>query len=147
MCGYRRRRIHPRFLKELAGFLADPLCKIFRLSLDAGKLPQDWKLGVIKPIFKGGDIQNPQNYRPVCLTSVVCKVMERHLKNAIQTYLDTCHAVTTHQHGFVKSRSCVTNLLTARENWVSLADSGQPLDVIYIDFSKAFDNVPHRRLL
>lgn len=49
--------IHPRFLKEMADFLAGPLCQIFRLSLDTGRLPKDWKFGVVKPIFKGGGVR------------------------------------------------------------------------------------------
>jgi hypothetical protein len=139
--------IHPKFVKEMADFLTEPLCQIFRLSLDSGRLPKEWKIGVIKPIFKGGDPANPQNYRPICLTSVICKVMEKLLKKFLQSYLSSQNGVHPAQHGFQKSRSCVTNLLAAREKWVSMVDAGKSLDVVFIDFSRAFDKVPHQHLI
>ena len=137
--------IHPRVLKILAHYLAPPLTHIFQLSLEAGRLPEAWKTGYVKPIFKGGARDLPSNYRPVCLTSVVCKVMEKIVKQALQSHL--APIITSRQHGFQKGRSCITNLLTAREEWAKLVDSGKRLDVIFVDFSKAFDKVSHGRLL
>jgi hypothetical protein len=139
--------IHPLFLRAMADFLAEPLFHIFRLSLDCGQLPVEWKVGVIKPIFKGGEKSNPQNYRPVCLTAVTCKIMEKLIKKALQEYLEFHKKMNQAQHGFRKQRSCISNLLTARERWGDLIDTSKSLDVIFIDFSKAFDKVPHQRLL
>ncbi|CAH8511872.1 unnamed protein product [Dicrocoelium dendriticum] len=139
--------LHPLFLKTVAKYIAAPACHVFRCSIESGRLPSAWKLGIVKPIFKGGNRQDPANYRPVCLTSVMCKIMERILKGALSLYFDDRNVISTAQHGFRKSRSCTTNLLVSREKWANSLDAGKRMDVIYVDFSKAFDKVPHERLL
>jgi hypothetical protein len=138
--------IHPYILRHLASLLAPPIYQIFRLSMDEGRLPSDWKVANIKPIFKGGDRHDPANYRPISLTSVVCKVFERIIRESLRNHLQLSGGLCPFQHGFRQGRSCITNLLTAREIWASVLDCGRSLDVVYVDFSKAFDKVPHRRL-
>jgi len=86
------------------------------------------------------------NYRPVSLTSVVCKLLESIIRDQILDYLNQV-VFTTAQHGFVKGRSCLTNLLEVLEHWTSCMDEGYGVDVIYLDYRKAFDTVPHQRLL
>ena len=98
-------------------------------------------------MFKGGDPTVPANYRPITLTSVVGKVLERLVKEQMEAFLCRCNRWCSQQHGFTRNRSCVTNLLLAREHWCESVDLSQRLDVVFIDFSKAFDRVPHRRLL
>ena len=66
-------QIHPRILNELAHELSYPLYKLFNKSLNDGKVPSSWKLAEVIPIFKKGDKSQPNNYRPVSLTSIVCK--------------------------------------------------------------------------
>ena len=139
--------IHPLLLRTLAPILHIPLGELFQKSLDSGCLPREWKHGVIKPMFKGGDASTPANYRPVTLTSVVGKTMERLVVSALEGFLRTSKGICSQQHGFTQRRSCVSNLLTAREHWCSAVDKGEQVDVIFIDFSKAFDRVPHGRLL
>ena len=138
--------LHPLLLRNLADIIATPVAQVFRRSLDEGCLPRLWKSGTIKPIFKGGARHSAANYRPITLTSVLCKCFERLLKKAIQGHFERLSLISPSQHGFQKNRSCVTNLLVARESWVNLLDEGAYLDVVFIDFSKAFDKVPHRRL-
>jgi hypothetical protein len=108
-------------------------------------VPFAWKVGIVKPIFKGGSREEAANYRPICLTSVVCKVLERIVKQHLQVRLETF--ISPKQHGFQKSRSCISNLLTAREKWAEILDSDRRLDVVFVDFSKAFDKVSHKQLL
>ncbi|CAI2737566.1 unnamed protein product [Dicrocoelium dendriticum] len=139
--------LHPLFLKIVAEYIAVPICHVFRCSLEAGRLPLAWKAGIVKPIYKGGNRQDPTNYRPICLTSVVCKVMERILKRALNLHFQNLKIISAAQHGFCPSRSCVTNLLVAREKWAKSMDAGKRLDVVFVDFSKAFDKVPHEILL
>ncbi|CAI2739050.1 unnamed protein product [Dicrocoelium dendriticum] len=139
--------LHPLFLRTVADFIAAPVCRIFRHSLEVGRLPIAWKVGIVKPIHKGGDRQNPANYRPICLTSILCKVMERILKRALLFHLENLNVISCAQHGFRRARSCSSNLLVARERWAKSLDAGKRLDVIFVDFSKAFDKVPHERLL
>ena len=88
-----------------------------------------------------------EDYRPITLTSVVCKVMEKVVKQQLEQFLLQTSQLNPAQHGFTKGKSCTTNLLLAREHWAQAVDSGKSIDVIYIDFSKAFDRVPHKRLL
>ncbi|CAH8492055.1 unnamed protein product [Dicrocoelium dendriticum] len=139
--------LHPLFLKTVAGHIAAPVCQIFRRSLEVGRLPTAWKMGTVKPIYKGGNRQNPASYRPICLTSILCKVMERILKRALRLHLDELEFLSHAQHGFRRARSCATNLLVAREKWARSLDAGKRLDAVFVDFSKAFDKVPHERLL
>ena len=90
---------------------------------------------------------SPGNYRPVSLTSIVCKVMESIIKDNIVTHLARNHLIHASQHGFMSSLSCQTNLLEYLDVLTRLIDAGQAVDVLYLDFAKAFDKVPHQRLL
>jgi len=110
-------------------------------------LPDDWRTAHVVPIFKKGSRTDKANYRPVSLTSIPCKIMESMIKEQMLAYLDTNSVVTDAQHGFVSSRSCLTNLLEALENWTKALDEGYGIDILYLDFRKAFDTVPHQRLL
>ena len=87
------------------------------------------------------------NYRPVSLTSLVCKVLEKFIKLAVQSFMDRNEWIHGSQHGFRSGRSCLTNLLEYLEFVSSELDKGNKLDTVYLDFSKAFDKVPHCRLL
>ena len=139
--------IHPRILKESAEVIALPLSLIFRSSLSSGMIPEKWKWAHITPVFKKGSKHDKENYRPISLTSVICRLLERIIKNEIVKHLDANELFSNDQYGFRAKRSCVTQLLEALEEWTSLLDEGNSIDVIYFDFAKAFDSVPHQRLL
>ena len=98
-------------------------------------------------IFKKGDKSYPGNNRPISLTSQICKVLESILQDNIVNHLNTHTLLLQSQHGFTKGKSCLTNLLLFLEDITKAIDEGKPLDVIYLDFAKAFDKVPHQRLL
>ncbi len=139
--------IHPAILRELAPILATPLADLFNHSLADGVVPKDWRMATVCPIFKKGAKHDPLNYRPVSLTSIVCKIMESILKQSIMAHLTSFDVLSTAQHGFVPNRSCTTNLLLMEE-WITKAmDEGEASDVLFLDFSKAFDSVNHRLLL
>ena len=139
--------IYPVVLKELSQVISNPLSQLFTRSLNEREVPDDWKLANVTPIFKKGTKSVPKNYRPVSLTSQVCKLMESLIRDAIITHLRKHNLIVESQHGFTKGRSCLTNLLTFLEEVTKAIDQGIPVDVIYLDFSKAFDKVPHQRLL
>ena len=139
--------IHPHVLKETAASVCFPLSNIFKDSLRSGETPEDWKKANITPIFKKGDRNDPANYRPVSLTSQVCKVMESIVRGHIFEHLKTKKLLSEEQHGFREGRSCLTNLLTTLEDWTSMLEDGDCVDIAYLDFRKAFDLVSHRHLL
>ena len=91
--------------------------------------------------------QKSSNYRPICLTSVPGKIMERIIRDALVNHITTNSLFCDERHGFIKEKSCVTQLLEFMEDITSAIDQGYELDVIYLDFCKAFDKVPHKRLL
>lgn len=139
--------LHPKLLKECAEELALPLSIVFTKSYAEGVVPWDWKSAEITPIFKKGSKNDANNYRPVSLTSIICKIMESIIKDAVLEHVENSHLVSDNQHGFTRRRSCLTNLLETFEAWTRLLDAGLGIDVIYLDYRKAFDTVPHRRLL
>ena len=139
--------IHPVILRKLAQQLAKPLSMMFTSSLKSSQIPQDWRLANVTPIFKKGFKKLASNYRPISLTSQVCKIMEKLIKGRIIDHLNANSLINDSQHGFTSGRSCLTNLLTFLESLTSHVDQGLPVEVLYLDFSKAFDKVPHQRLI
>ena len=138
--------IHPRYLRELASELAYPLKILFDLCIKKGKIPSPWKIAEVRPIFKKGSKSEPGNYRPVSLTSVICKVFETFIRDKLSEHITQSNLLYEHQFGFTKGRSCITQLLTTIFDWMDSLDDGSPVDVVYLDLRKAFDTVPHRRL-
>lgn len=139
--------IPSRILKELANEISEPLCILFNKSIETGILPQDWKLAEVTALFKKGSKADPSNYRPVSLTSIACKVLESLVRDSIVAHFSDCNLYAKCQHGFRKKRSCVTQLLEVIEDISKLLDDGFDIDVLYLDFKKAFDTVPHERLI
>ena len=107
-------------------------------------LPSDF---VCAPIYKKGSKAEAENCRPVSLTSICCKIMESIIRDDMVEHLCQNSLIHSSQHGFTKSKSCLTNLLEFLETVTAEFDEGRPMDLIYLDFSKAFDVVPTRRLL
>ena len=87
------------------------------------------------------------NYKPISLTSVPCKLMKSIIKEKMSTFLEAHDGISKEQHGFITGRSCLTILLETLEEWTAAFDEGYGIDVIYLDYKKAFDSVPHQRLL
>ena len=102
-----------------------------------------WKLANVMPTFKKGRKDDPGSYRPISLTSVSGKVMEQIISGTIMDQLKVNQGIRPSQHGFTKGRSCLTNLISFYDKVTQLVDEGQAVDVVYLDFSKAFDTVPH----
>ena len=136
-----------KFFKNCSIPLSVPLQYIFSMSLSQGKLPTDWKIGKVIPIFKNkGSRSEPSNYRPVSLTSISCKIMERVLKKHINKHLSANNLITSSQHGFRSGRSTQTQVLECLNDWTQALDVDKSVDVIYLDISKAFDTVSHTKL-
>ena len=139
--------IPPKLLMETVEKISIPLARVFNLSLKEGVVPFEWKEANIIPLFKKGSRNKSKNYRPVSLTSVICKLLERLIKDHMVEFLVKHKLLNSSQHGFLKARSCVTNMVCLLEEITKWIDVGSPVDIIYLDFQKAFDKVPHQRLL
>ena len=139
--------LHPLVLKHCADAIAYPLYVIFSRSLSKGIVPEAWKISTVIPIFKKGNRYDPLNYRPISLTSVCCKTMERLICRHITGFLEEHNILSDHQFGFRAGRSTVDQLLLVYEEVSRDVDSGRLVDVILFDYSKAFDVVRHQILL
>ena len=115
-------------------------------SFKDGEVPKQWREANVTPLFKKGCKPDPSNYRPVSLTSVCCKLMEGIIRDNLMDHLVINNLISPEQHGFVKNRACVTNLLECQDEVTSMLRDGKCVDVLYTDFSKAFDRVSHRKL-
>ena len=138
--------IHVNVLKNVTA-VAVPLSMIFNRSVYSGVIPQDWRDGNINPLHKKGSRKQCNNYRPVTLTSQIVKLLERLLLDQISNHLNTNNVISCDQHGFQSGCSCVTQLLESLNDWTQSYDNREETDIIYMDFSKAFDSVAHQRLL
>lgn len=137
--------IPPYFIASCASCLVTPLCLIYNKSLSSGKFPSKWKEAKVVPIHKSGDSTLISNYRPVSILSTLAKILE----SLVYPYIQ-CHFkqfLDEHQHGFVGARSTSTNLTLFVETLSEAVDNNMQADVIYTDFSKAFDRVSHAILL
>ena len=139
--------VNPRMLKECAELVSQPLLMIFTGSLSSGYLPKDWRRANITPIFKKGCRTDPLNYRPVSLTSVVSKVLEKLIREKIVMFLESTDYFSTNQHGFRSGKSCLTQMLEYLNDIEDIVDEGNCADAIYLDCRKAFDTVPHKHLM
>ena len=134
-------------LKFAASEFAYPLLVVFNVSLEMGELSSGWKSSNIVPLFKKGSKTNPRNYRPVSLTSVVCKCLERILNRKLVFYLISNNIIINNQHGFRPGRSCETPLLDRVNDWSEALYRCMSVDIAFMDMSYAFDSVSHPKFM
>ena len=132
---------------ELIQQITTPLTIIFRNSLRTHRIPEQWRQAAISAIYKKGNTKLACNYRPISLTSVACKCMEQLIRTHIIHYMKTNTLFSRKQYGFIRGRSTTLQLLKVMEEWTQALDLGNSIDIIYMDFKKAFDKVPHQRLI
>lgn len=136
----------PAFLiRDCSAFLCRPLCTLFNLILDTGIFPDCWKVSRITPVFKRGSKSDVTNYRPIAIMSNFAKLFEIIIHAHIVRQVNA--VLIPEQHGFISGRSTVTNLLCKTQFLSGMLDRGSQVDVIYTDFSKAFDRLDHGILL
>ena len=139
--------IKPVVLRELRNEIAPVIQLIFEKSLATGKLPSDWTKANVSPIFKKGEKSDPSNYRPISLTCILCKVMEHIIASNLTAHFNKHNILYDLQHGFRQKRSCETQLIQLVEDLGRQLIQGNQVDLILLDFSKAFDKVNHLKLL
>lgn len=138
--------INSKFLKNTEVYSSIILAQIFTQSMNSSILPDDWKVGKVVPLFKSGDSHNPSNYRPISITSISCKLFEHVIYSHLVTFLEDNAFFSSCQHGFRKSFSCETQLISFTHDLFCALDNEFFVDCIFLDFSKAFDLVSHQLL-
>ena len=136
-----------KLLKEGAEHICVPLSCLFQMSFEAGILPFDWTSANVVPVFKRGDRHKPANYRPISLTSLVAKVMEKIIHSHIISALEAKNLINSFQFGFRSRRSTIDLLLRTTHDMALALENRSSLHCLLLDFSKAFDSVPHERLM
>ena len=137
--------IPARILKVYPEKLSKPLALLFKRSFSLGRVPVQWKLANILPVHRANDRDPVDYYRSISLLSIPRKCQERMVYSAIYPHVSAY--LSDWQHGFVKGRSTATQLMLTHHKWAKALDEGHQVDVVFLDFSKAFDCVPHQALL
>ncbi|XP_041453148.1 uncharacterized protein LOC121406192 [Lytechinus variegatus] len=140
-------QIPPWFLQMFADKLTPILTDLFQTSVDTGTLPRQWKEANICAVFKKGNKQSPDNYRPVSLTCVLSKVLEHIVHSHIMDHFGDYGILVDSQHGVRARRSTETQLILTVNDVAKALDRGDSIHMAILDFTKAFDKVPHERLL
>ena len=128
-------------LKKCKELLSKPLTLFWRKCLDEGYIPPRLKRSIITPVHKGDSKALPVNYRPIALTSHIIKIFEKILRKHLVDFMNKHNLFNSNQHGFRAGRSCLSQLLEHFDQILDILEDGANVDVIYIDFAKAFDKL------
>ena len=140
-------RLPPLLFKRIGKHIAKPLSLMFSSFLSIHQIPKEWSKSIVTPVFKTGRSCDVENYRPISLTCVACKVMERVIADQMLNYLRAHNLISKHQHGFMSRHSTVSNLLESVNDWTLALNNNKGVAIAYIDYAKAFDVVCHSKLL
>jgi Reverse transcriptase (RNA-dependent DNA polymerase)/Endonuclease-reverse transcriptase len=139
--------ISPKLLKLAPEEFSDILLILFNKCFELNQIPSLWKSANVTPVFKKGNRSSPENYRPISLTSILCKMLEHILTSNLATFLEENNLFCSDQFGFRKNRSCELQLHRVCQDLAFILDNKEEADLIFLDFSKAFDKVSHTLLL
>ena len=134
-----------KLLRACAEEIAPSLCRLFNMSLQIGSFPKEWKDANLVPVHKSESKAIVTNYRGISLLNTLSKILEKLVYNEIFDYISP--HITQWQHGFLPSKSTVTQLVQVVHDFAKALEMKKQVDVIYLDVSKAFDRVPHEKLL
>ena len=140
-------KISDRLIRECADLICITIHDIFNQSVSQGIFSDDWKCARVTPLFKQGDRDDLNNYRPISVISVMAKVFERIVHDQLYAYLEEHNIICKYQSGFHAIHSAVTALLEATDTWTYNIDRGKINTVVFLDLKKAFDTVDHEILL
>lgn len=135
------------FLVRYAEWCSKYLCVLFNQTILRADIPKDWKYGKIIPIPKSPNTSLLGSYRPISLLSSCAKTLEHIICKHMSTFLETNCLIDQRQHGFRKGLSTTTQLLETIHDFAQVLDKQGQIDIIYLDFEKAFDRVSHQKLL
>lgn len=134
-------------LQKCSDTIGSRLSAVMQECMDLGRIPEQWKMSTVTPLFKKGNRHKPENYRPISLTCNPLKCMEKIMVKELTAFFLENNLIPPSQHGFLPGRSTSTNLLECLNDWTKNHDNNHPTDIIYLDYEKAFDKVPHNLLL
>ena len=139
--------VHPKVLATLAknDSFVNAITLLFKKCFESSCIPDEWKTANVRALHKKGSKTDPSNYRPISLTCIMCKVYEKIIRTHILSHV--LSKITSKQHGFMFGKSCLSNLLESVDFINDMLAKGECVDIFYLDFQKAFDTVPHYRLL
>ena len=140
-------KIPAKLIRKCPDLIANSLCTTFNRSITCGIFPDEWKCSKVIPIFKQGERFDLNNYRPISVTPIIAKVLERIVYNQLYGYLTMNNLISSQQSGFRSLHSTVTALLHATDNWAFNIDKGNINTAVFLDLKKAFDTVDHDILL
>ena len=132
-------QISARFVQMSATVLSRHLSYIVNTSIRTGVFPSSWKYAKVFPIFKGGCAKDCNNYRPISVLTILSKILETHVHDALYSFLSKYNLISAHQSGFRKNHSCLTGLTTLVSKWRGFLDEGKIIGCVNIDLRKAFD--------
>jgi hypothetical protein len=127
--------------------LSQPLASLFTIVFNSGAIPKIWNSATVIPLFKKGKTCSAENYRPISLTCVICKIFESIIKDELLYYFNTNNLLHDFQHSFLAGASTSTNLISCLNDWTLSLKNKHSTRVIYIDFARAFDSVSHPKLM
>ena len=133
-------------LKEIDLQISSFLAMIFQASLNQCKLPAEWKVAHVVPVFKKGDRSSPNNYRPISLTCLCCNILEHIIYSNIFAHLNQANILCKEQHGFREKRYCESQSIVTIDDFLQCLNNKGLIHAIFLDFTKAFNKVPHKRL-
>lgn len=140
-------KLSPGILKCFAPHIAPSLTHIFSHSINTGCVPDDWRKANVVPVYKKGDRKDALNYRPISLTCISSKLIEHIIAHQMRLFLDNNNLLSVCQHGFRKKHSCESQLIHTLTDLAMFNNTSSQVDVIILDFSKAFDTVSHTKLI
>lgn len=139
--------VNVKLLKLTKCYIVHAITDLFNHSLNLAVLPRDWLHANIIPVHKSGSVNKVENYRPISLTSIVCKILEHIICSNMMTFLESNGMLSRYQHEFRKNFSCVSQLFEFSTDLHNSVHERLRTDAVFIDFRKAFDKVCHQGLL
>ena len=130
--------LHPRLLLELVDELSKPIAFLLHNTIRLGVIPREWGRANVSPIYKKRARNIAENYRPVSLTSIIFKIMEKFVKEVVMRHMTINKLLSSKQYGFISGRSTITQLLKYLDECIDKIVNAEVIDTIYLDFAKAF---------
>ena len=121
-------------------------CTIYYPAVHSNR-PRQWKISMVVPIAKSTNLSNSGNYRPISLTCILCKVLEKHIRHLMQEHLQDTGQLSNNQWGFRSQQSTVSALATVTHDWFTALEAGKQIGAVFFDYQKPFDSVPHQPLI